>query len=53
MSNVMNTIHFYGHDLKLMHLIVYVHDFTLFKFLRDMSTLTLYIPLDAQTLPFV
>lgn len=46
----MNVIYFYGQDLKLMYLIVYIHDFTLFKILKDVSTLTLYTPLDAHTL---
>jgi hypothetical protein len=29
-----------------------VHDFTLFKILKDVLTLTLYIPLDKSTLNF-
>jgi hypothetical protein len=49
----MDTIHFYDQDLKSMHIIVYVHNFILFKFLKDVPTLTLYIPLDAHTLPFI
>jgi hypothetical protein len=52
--NEIDTIYpFYGQDLKLMHLMVYIHVFILYKFFKKVSTLSVYTPLDALTLNHV